>query len=162
MAAPAGLNTGRIFGRGGSMDSIRIPAWGGALGLEQIWAGGRCIGGAHRTPRYLSSRWLELRREVVSQDLSLPGSALGQGRSRRRARREVPGRGLGDTGASSSFPSGLWVALGRGSPHIPEKRQQCVGIGEGRAAQWSPGQQRGAREGPEMVAFEARGGQGRR
>lgn len=94
MAASAGLGTGRIFGRGGSVDSIQIAAWHGALALEQIWAGGRCIGGPHRTLRYLPSRWLELRREFVSRDLSLPGSVLGQGRSRRRARRGVPGGGL--------------------------------------------------------------------
>lgn len=162
MAASAGLSTGRIFGRGGSRDSIRVPAWHGALGLEQIWAGGRCLGGAHRTPRYLSGRWLELRREVVSQDLSLPGSALGQGRSRRRARREVPGGGLGDTGTSSSSPSGLWVALGRGSSHILEKRQHCVGGGEGHVVHWSvswatEGREGGSRDGG--LSGRARAGQ---
>lgn len=35
-----------------------------ALGIKQTWAGGRCVQDAHRTPRYLSRRWLELRREV--------------------------------------------------------------------------------------------------
>lgn len=142
------------------MDSVRIPAGGGVLGLEQIWAGGRCIEMPIGHPVPLQQAAGAQKRGCLPEPVSLglhwgkapPGGGHGG---------EVPGGGLGDTGASSSSPSGLWVALGRGSPHILEKRQQCVGEGEGQAAQWSPGQQRGEREGPEMVAFQARRGQGR-
>lgn len=81
----------------------------GTLRLEQIRTGGQCIQDAHGTSRYLYSRLLELSREIVSWNLSPPGSAMDQGHSRRRGCWE----GVLRHRRFLITPSWTWAAEGR-------------------------------------------------